>query len=131
MPVAKDPNSQEFYVYHLTVAGIPFGRSARASDRVRYVRYLLGRESQRKPVKWSLSGQVVAGLLDAGCDVAVTYIAYGLTRSAALAAERDEIMRLVATGHALANIQHNPARPPKPQQVIDAVLASLREHGTW
>lgn len=60
MPVARNPLAKEFYVYHLVAAGVPFyvgiGRAARASDRVRYVRYLLGRELQGKP-----SGASVAG----------------------------------------------------------------------
>ncbi len=56
MPIASDPTVPEFYVYRFEVRGIPFyvseGRSSRASDRVRYVRYLMGRESSGIPVQW-------------------------------------------------------------------------------
>jgi len=127
MPVAKDPNKAEFYVYHLCADGVPFyvgiGRSARASDRVRYIRYLMDREAQGKSAKWSLSGRVVAALLGAGCDVQASYSASDMTRADALIRERSEIDRLLLSGYVLANIQHNPQRPKTHEAVVASVLA--------
>ena len=126
MSIAKDPNRPEFYVYHLCAEGIPFyvgiGRSARASDRIRYIRYLLTREAQGKLARWSLSGRAIAALLRAGCDVQVTYPASDLTRGEALARERSEITRLLSSGFVLANIQYNPQRPKTHEPVVESVL---------
>jgi hypothetical protein len=127
----KDPSIPEFYVYRLEVEGIPFyvgvGRSARASDRVRYVQYLMTREAKGKPVKWGLSASAIAGLLRAGCEVEVVYATTGCTRTDALKVEMAEITRLIAEGTMLANIQHNTARPRSSSDVIQAVLSRLRK----
>jgi hypothetical protein len=129
VPVSAHAFLREFYVYRLEANGVPFyvgiGRSARASDRVRYVRYLMAREAQGKPTKWCLSYRVVAGLLRADCNVQVAYAATGMTRAEALIAETNEITRLVAEGFALANIQQNPNRPKAPDAVVSAVLERL------
>jgi hypothetical protein len=126
MPLAKDPNRPEFYVYLLAADDVPFyvgiGRSARASDRVRYVRYLVSREARGKPVKWGLSNRVVAELLVAGCEVKVEYCETGLPRANALIRERSEIDRLLGAGFVLANIQHNPQRHKVHRPVVEAVL---------
>jgi hypothetical protein len=127
MPVAKDPSRAEFFVYYLEADGVPFyvgvGRSARASDRARYVRYLMRREAAGKPVKWTLHTRVIATLLRAGCNVRPTYPSCGLVREAALVQERAEISALLAKGYVLANVQHNPQRPESPEQITEAVLA--------
>lgn len=101
-------------------------RAGRARIGSRSLRALSARSRVAGQAKWSLSGRVVAGLLKAGHEVSVFYSAKGLTRPEALVAERGNIARLVASGHALANIQHNPQRCCSAQQVIDAVLARLR-----
>jgi hypothetical protein len=111
MPRPKNPLIPEFYVYTLEAEGKPFyvgiGRSARASDRVRYVRYLMDRKAQGKPVKWVLSNKTVADHLRKGNKVEVRYLHQGLIRSDALARELEEITRLKSLGVQLANIQHN------------------------
>ncbi len=126
MPAPKDPTKAEFFVYQLLADGVPFyvgvGRSARASDRVRYVRYLMDREASGKPVKWSLHTRGLAALLRAGCDLQVAYHSSGITRSDALVQERIEIAALLASGHVLVNIQHNPQRPKTPEQAIEPLL---------
>ena len=127
MPTAKNPEKAEFFVYRLVADGVPFyvgiGRSARASDRVRYIRYLMSREAQDKPVKWGLSARVIAALIRAGCDVQVMYPASGLTRADALEQECAEIENLLALGFLLANIQHNSNRPSSHEPVVESVLA--------
>ena len=129
MPAARKPTDAEFYVYRLEVCGVPFyvgvGRSARASDRVRYVESLLKREKRGGSVNWSLSCAAVAGLLNNGCSVTVAYHTKGLTRSEALAAEKLEIARLAKAGTTLANVHHNPNRPKSAGDVIQSVLGRM------
>ncbi len=131
MPVANDPTKPEFYVYRLVADGVPFyvgvGRSARASDRVRFVRYLLAREAEGKPTKWSFNSRVVAKLLEAGCDIRDIYTQSGLTRAQALTLERQEIENLVTAGAVLANIQHNTQRQTSPDEVVQIVLSQVTE----
>ena len=126
MPAPKNPLLPEFFVYRLEVGDVPFyvgvGRAARASDRVRYVRYLMSREARGLPVTWNLSCGAVAELLRAGCEVTVAHAAKGLPRSAAAAREREEIARLVAAGTVLANKHHNPRPPQSAGEVAQAVL---------
>jgi hypothetical protein len=129
MALPKDPTVPEFFVYTLEVAGVPFyvgiGRSARASDRVRYVRYMLQRESQGKPVKWGLSTRVIAGILQRGYDIEVAYQRRGMTRGEAIIEERVEIVRLIKAGSVLANVQHNVKRPRQAGDVLVPLLALL------
>jgi hypothetical protein len=130
VPVAKNPEAPEFYVYHLVVGGTPFyvgiGRSARAADRVRYVRYLLDRESRGNDVHWGLSTRVIARLLEAGHDVQVVYPRKGMTRLQALAEERRQITRLLARKLVLANVQGNPRRPKSAEEVLDSLPGVIR-----
>jgi hypothetical protein len=117
MPAAKSPTAPEYFVYALEAEGNPFyvgiGRSKRASDRVRYVDYLMRREANGKTVKWVLSNRVVAHFLREGKDVSVRYLHRDITRSEALVLEVQEIKKLVSSGLALANIQHNSASIPR------------------
>jgi hypothetical protein len=126
MPAPKNATIPEFYVYLLEAKGVPFyvgvGRSTRASDRVRYVRWLMKREARGKTVKWTLSNAVVADLLRSGCKISVAYPVTGLVRAAALTQERAEINRLLKKGAVLANIHHNPRRPSG-REVTREVLA--------
>jgi hypothetical protein len=126
VPLPNDPDLPEFYVYRFEVARRPFyvgiGRSARASDRVRYVRRLMKREELGLPVKWDLSCSVIAGLLRAGCTIDVVYPVKGVVRAQALACERAEIGRLASRGIILANLQHNPRKPSSASEVVRAVL---------
>ena len=66
MPKPNDPDKPEFYAYEFSVNRIPFyigvGRSMRAADGLRYVRYMSSREKRGKPVHWTLSTQVIAVL---------------------------------------------------------------------
>ncbi|MEW6167727.1 MAG: hypothetical protein AB1651_08515 [Pseudomonadota bacterium] len=130
MPAPKDPGKAEFYVYRLVADGVPFyvgiGRSARASDRVRYIRYLVSREASGKPVKWNVHTRTIFALLRTGCDIQVQYSARDLTRAQALVKERTEIADLLSVGYTLLNIQHNPQRPKTAEQVIEPVLLRAR-----
>jgi len=113
-------------VYALEVNRIPFyigiGRSERASDRVRYVRYMMRRDTAGKPVNWCLSSRVIAEFCRRGHQVRVRYLRRWLTRRQALTFEYDKITRLVSRGTVLANRQHNRCYPSSHLQVIRAVL---------
>ena len=126
VPIPKNPKAPEYYVYRFEVGKRPFyvgiGRSARASDRVRYVRRLMKREELGLPVKWNLSCSAIAGLLRKGCTIDVVYPVKGVIRAEALARERAEIARLAARGVVLANLQHNPRKPSSAGEVVRAVL---------
>jgi hypothetical protein len=132
VPVPANPPLPEFYVYRLEANGVPFyvgiGRSARASDRVRYIRYSMSREAQGKTVKWSLHTRAIATLLTGGCSIHVVYVATGLKRADALLAEPKEIAKLVDEGFTLANIQHNPKRPKTPEEVTRAVFERIGQN---
>lgn len=126
MATSKDPTAREFYVYVLEAEGTPFyvgiGRSTRASDRVRYVRYLMKRTAEGNPVKkWGSSSRAVAHFLRQGKDVTYRYLHELLTRPEALALEIREIDRLVARGIALANIQHNRHNIPRITFYTDSI----------
>lgn len=127
MPTARNPNKREFFVYRLVADFVPYyvgiGRSTRASDRVRYVRYMMNREQRGKPVKWQISSSATAALLRKGCDVEVTYSAIGMTRKAALVAELADIQKLLERGILLANVQNNVKRKRSHRPVVAAVLA--------
>ena len=118
MPVAKNPLANDYFVYALEADGEPFyvgiGRSKRASDRVRFVKYPMGRIARGLPVKpWVLSNKVVAHYLRCGKNVSHRYLHENITRPEALVREIEEINRLVASGVALANIQHNQNSLPR------------------
>ena len=110
----------------LEVRAVPFyvgiGRSSRASDRVRYVRYLMGRSASGHAVKWVASNRVVAELLDRREQVTVAYLYEKLTRDQALLLESQEIRRLLNAGHVLANEQQND-RPASVEEVVSFVLS--------
>jgi hypothetical protein len=128
MALPKDPLKPEFYVYCLCCGGAPFyvgiGRDKRASDRVRYVKYMLARQASGKPVKWNFSATVIADLIQRGCDVTVEYVMKGLTRAAALDGESAHIRVLLASGAMLANSQQNPTRPLSPAEVAMHAVAA-------
>jgi hypothetical protein len=129
MPLPNNPHIPEFYVYRFEVRGIPFyvgiGRSERASDRVRYVRYCMDREALGKPVKWATHCAVIRDLIRDGHEPYPAYVLRDVVRADALKAERVEIDRLVADGALLANIQHNPKRPKCAADVVTALRARL------
>jgi hypothetical protein len=127
MPAAKNPKKHEFFVYRLVADFVPYyvgiGRSARASDRIKYVQYMMARKKKGKPVKWTISTSATATLLRRKCHVEVTYSAIGLTRKDALLAELADIESLLERGVVLANIQNNRQRVSSHRQVVAAVLA--------
>jgi hypothetical protein len=130
MPRPSDPNKREFYVYRFAVGNTPvyvgIGRDKRASDRVRYVKYMMERSRLGKPVKWSLSTRVIAQLIHAGYPPRTVYVIRKLTRSAAIARERLEITRLVRRGALLANVQHNPNRDLSPSVIVKVIVNCQR-----
>jgi hypothetical protein len=71
---------------------------------------MMHRRREGKPVKWSLSTQVMAQLIDADLSFKQIWVARRVMRSVALAKERAEIARLVRRGVVLSNVQHNPNR---------------------
>jgi hypothetical protein len=111
MPAAAYPNRRDYFVYSMTAQGQSFyvgvGRSARASDRVRYVRYLVKRQIDGRPVKWVLSNEVIAALIGRGVNVASKQLRTGLTRAEALGEERRIIEWFRRRGVLLANRQLN------------------------
>jgi len=127
MPVCKNPEAPEFFVYAFKANGRPFyvgiGRSSRASDRVRYVRYLMAREQKGKSVKWAAHTRVMAELIRHGIVPELAMLASGLVRAAALAQEKLAIQRLRAEGHVLANRHFNGGAAITVEQVVEAVLS--------
>jgi hypothetical protein len=84
------------------------------------------RERSGKHVHWSVSSKVIARLLVARRDPQVKYIVEHVTRAKALSRERTEIARLLAAGHVLTNIQHNPHRLATPTAMVRAILNRVR-----
>jgi len=125
MPNPTNPSAPEFFVYRLEAMDIPFyvgiGRSARASDRVRFVNRLLEREANGHFVRWSLSTSVIAAFIKLGTRVRVRYTRKRLTRGAALLAERRSIAALLARGYALANQQLNPSKGQSAASIVSSV----------
>lgn len=80
-----NPTAREFYVYAFVANGYPFyigiGRSARATDRLRYVRYLVERERLGKPVKWVASSRVIAQLMRRGLTPELMFIVSHVDRA--------------------------------------------------
>jgi hypothetical protein len=126
MPSAKNPELPEFFVYEFSANGVPFyigiGRAERASDRIRYAKYLLSRERRGKPVKWVLSTRVIAALLQRKVPIKLRYIRKSMPREQALESERRAIRRRVNQGFQLANIQLNPWPPKSHTAVLKAIL---------
>ena len=98
-------------MYSMAVGGKSFyigiGHSARASDRVRYVRYLLARQKTGNAVNWVMSNEVIARLLRGRLKVAPKVLRSGLNRRQALEHERQIIEWFRRRGVILANRQHN------------------------
>lgn len=122
MPVAKHPMRREYFVYSMAAEGKSFyigiGHSSRASDRVRYVRYLVNRVRDGKSVKWVLSNEVVAKLLRSGIDVQAKLLRTHLTRPRALQEERKIIAWFQSRRVVLANRQHNGGTKLRPRDVV-------------
>ena len=129
MPVPRNPRRAEFYVYRLCVESVPFyvgiGRDRRASDRVRYVKYLMARNADGKPVKWHFSASVIAALLTRGHKVVVRYAVKNLTRVEALRRESVQIHNLRRRGLVLANSQQNPDRPKHVRTLVRLIEKRL------
>ena len=127
MPVARNPLAPEFYVYRFEVRKIPFyvgvGRSTRASDRIRFVRYLMEREVRGLAVKWVCSNKVIREFLKQGEKVELVYVCAGLTREHALAKERDEIQRLLHGGFLLTNRVYNNDGTADVESIVRSVLS--------
>jgi hypothetical protein len=116
MASPKNSHLPEFYVYVFKVNGIPFyvgiGRDKRASDRVRYIEYLIRREKEGRPLKKGLSSRVMMALLKEGLSITFDYLCSDVTREYALKKEKEEISLLCSQGFCLLNIHYNP-HPPK------------------
>jgi hypothetical protein len=134
---AKHPLQRRFVVYAIEVRGLPFYigigrsekdicRSERAEDRVRFVGYMMRREADNRPVKWSMSTRVIAELIRRKHTPTIRYLHSGLTRKQALIMEWDEITQRVSHGDILANRQHNRNYPASHEAVVDFVLKNSR-----
>lgn len=135
MPVPENPEVPEFYVYVLSLRGVPFyvgiGRSSRDTNRIDFVSSLLRREESGLPVapqKWVLSNRVVAEFIRRGYgqDISIQRVHSALARAEALQLERPEIHKLASAGFVLANIVHNPKRPRTVSEIVDFVLSHPR-----
>jgi hypothetical protein len=127
MPIAKSPEAPEWCVYQFEARGIPFyvgiGRKTgvrieRASDRPRWVCSQIKRELAGKRAKWVLHTLVMKALILSPEKIKCRYLREGLCREDALRVEKRRIMRLLATGHVLANVQHNRHPPPSVSDVV-------------
>jgi hypothetical protein len=128
MPECNDPNAPEFFVYAFVANGYPFyvgvGRSRRATDRLRYVRYLMGREHQGKPVKWVASNLVIATLIRRGVTPELQLLVSGVVRAEALLREEETIKQLRRQDRLLANRHHAGGSSVTVEQVVSAVLGA-------
>ena len=122
LPVAKHPLRRDYFVYSMAAAGQSFyvgiGHKGRASDRVRYVKYLMKRQRAGYNPKWVLSNEVIARLIRVGLEVKPKYLCRGLTRPQALVEERSVIRRFRKRGFVVANRQHNGGSVVSVSQVI-------------
>jgi hypothetical protein len=127
MPVCANPEEPVFFVYAFVANGCPFyvgiGRAARATDRLRYVRYLMDRERRGKPVKWVASNRVIAQLMQHGFTPELQYVVSHVDRTTALQREKEIIAGLRLEGRLLANRHHNGGESVTVENVVSAVLA--------
>ena len=125
MPRPAAPDSPEYFVYTFVANDYPFyvgiGRAARASDRIRYVRYLLKRQQDGKSVKWVNSNRVIAALLHRGIIPELQYDQSNMTRAEALQREHEVIAQLCVEGRLLANLQQN-VRKSTVDEIVEAII---------
>lgn len=130
MPVAKHPMRREYFVYSMAAEGKSFyvgiGHSSRASDRVRYVRYLVERVRNGKTVRWVLSNEVIARLLRTGVNVQPKLLHTKLTRPRALEEERKIIAWFQSRGIVLANRQHNGGTKLRARDVVKDIRRRIK-----
>jgi hypothetical protein len=111
MPNVKHPQAREFYVYEFRAGRVPFyvgiGRANRDRDRIRYVQRQMERKKSGESSKWVLHTRVLAELIGRGDQVEFRRTRKGLRRKEALALEKKRILRLVHSGHVLANVHYN------------------------
>jgi hypothetical protein len=126
MPVAANPHKRDFFVYQFKVGTYPFyvgvGRSARASDRLRYVQSLMASRRAAKLARKSLSVRIMAALLRRGVEIRLSCTRRPMNRRQALEREEADIVRLVARGFLLTNWQHNPHRHNDVRKAVRAIL---------
>jgi hypothetical protein len=126
MPVARSPDTPEFFVYAFVVNDYPFyvglGRAGRASMRLSYVRNLMKREQQGKSVKWVASTWVIAELVRRGIEPQLKPLVEGVVRSEASRREKEIIAEYRAAGIRLANRVFNGGSAVAKEQVLAAVL---------
>ncbi len=113
MPIPKNPNIPEFYVYQFTVSGVPFyigiGRAERDSDRIRFIKNIIRRRKLGLPVKHQANSVLlIEELLNRNVDIQRNRIFEGLTREEALKKEKEVIIRLVSSSVRLMNFSDNP-----------------------
>jgi hypothetical protein len=127
MPAPANPHKRDFFVYQFKVGNYPFyvgiGRSARASDRLRYVQALMVPRHAATLAKKSLSVRVMAALLRRNIKIRLSRTTQPMNRHQALERERTEISRLVARGFLLTNWQHNPFRHNDVRKAVRAILS--------
>jgi hypothetical protein len=126
VPICRHPNVPEFFVYAFVANGYPFyvgiGRLGRATDRIRYVRYLMERERQGRSVKWVASCRVIATLIRRGMPPELQLLVSGVVRAEALLREKEIIRQFLREGRLLANRQHAGGSSVTVEQVVAAVL---------
>jgi hypothetical protein len=121
---------RDYFVYSMAAEGKSFyvgiGRSSRATDRVRYVKYLVRRLRDGEKVKWVLSNEVIAMLLRRGVTVKPKLLRTNLTRPRALQEERKIIAWFQSRGVVLANRQHNGGGTLRPLDVVRDVRRRIK-----
>lgn len=129
MALASNPNSPEFYVYVFRADGCPFyvgtGRGKRASDRVRYINYLIRREEEGRPLSKGLSARVMMRLIREKVCIDYYYHVENVTRQEALLQEDQLIKRFNQDGILLINIQNNPNRPKSENLYFEHIMIEI------
>jgi hypothetical protein len=127
LPIPANPHKRDYFVYQFKVDGYPFyvgiGRSARAADRLRYVKSLMVPGNAAKLAKKSLSVRVMAALLRRKIEVRLSCTRRPMNRRQALDLEQKEIARLLAKGFTLINWQHNRFRDIDQSKAVRMILA--------
>jgi hypothetical protein len=130
LPLPNNPQKRDFFVYQFRIDGYPFyvgiGRDKRATDRLRYVRSLMGAKSAIKLGQKSLSVRVMAALLRRDITITLSCTRRPMNRQEALIVERKTIKRFVTAGFQLTNWQHNPYRHNNTAKAVRVILSSKR-----
>lgn len=129
MPIPKNPNIPEFYVYQFSANDLPFyigiGRSKRADDRIRYVKSVIKRRRNGLYVKpKAKSVLLMEELLNRNIEINLKYLYKNITRHEALIKEKEVIESLTLKGYRLINFAGNPNKESNIDDFIDYLISN-------